>query len=72
MFELTDEQRQELSAPEPTAVDPQTREEYVLVRKVVYERLKGLLEDDAEIMYPMLADLDSEDWEPASTYADKQ
>ncbi|HEY1377386.1 MAG TPA: hypothetical protein VGF55_11365 [Gemmataceae bacterium] len=43
MIELTEQQRQELSAPEPVAVDPQTRETYVLVRREAYERLKSLL-----------------------------
>ncbi len=49
MFELTEQQRQELSAPEPIAIDPQTRETYVLVRKAVFDRMKGLLYDDAEL-----------------------
>ncbi len=43
MIELTKEQRCELKNPEPLAIDPQTRQTYVLVRKEVYERLKGLL-----------------------------
>jgi len=43
MIELTDQQRQELSAPAPIAVDHQTRETYVLVRREAYERLKALL-----------------------------
>ena len=46
MIELTDEQRQELSAPEPVAIDPRTRETYILVRKEAYERLKALLSLD--------------------------
>ena len=46
MIELTENQRQELSAPEPTAVDPQTQETYVLVRREVYDRLKALLATD--------------------------
>ena len=46
MIELTEQQRQELSAPEPMAVDPQTRETYVLVRRDAYERLKALLAFD--------------------------
>jgi hypothetical protein len=46
MIELTQEQRQELSEPEPTAVDPQTREAYVLVRQEVYRRWKSLLAFD--------------------------
>jgi hypothetical protein len=32
MIELTQEQRQELKQAEPTAVDPETRDAYVLVR----------------------------------------
>jgi hypothetical protein len=43
MFELTEQQRQELSAPEPIAIDPQTRETYVLVRRETYDRWKSLL-----------------------------
>jgi hypothetical protein len=43
MFELTEPQRQELSVPEPLAIDPQTRQTYVLVRLEIYERLKALL-----------------------------
>lgn len=43
MIELTEHQRQELSAPEPVAVDPQTGESYVLVRRETYERFKTLL-----------------------------
>jgi hypothetical protein len=48
MIELTEQQRQELSAPEPTAIDPHTQETYVLIRKKVYERIKSLLYDDSE------------------------
>lgn len=43
MIELTEQQRQELIAPEPIAIDPQTRVTYVLVRREAYERLKTLL-----------------------------
>jgi hypothetical protein len=43
VIELTEQQRQELSAPEAVAVDPQTGETYVLVRRDAYERLKALL-----------------------------
>ena len=48
MIELTQEQRQELSQAEPTAVDPETHETYILVRKAVYERVKGILSIDEE------------------------
>jgi hypothetical protein len=43
MIELTEQQRQELSAPEPMAIDSLTRETYVLVRRETYERFKALL-----------------------------
>ena len=43
MIELSELQCQELSAAEPVAIDPQTRETYVLVRRENYERLKSLL-----------------------------
>ena len=43
MIELTEQQRQELGDPEPVAIDPQTGQTYVLVRKEVYERMKTLL-----------------------------
>ena len=48
MIELTEEQRQELSEAEPVAIDPSTKETYVLVRKNVYDRINGLLYDDGE------------------------
>jgi hypothetical protein len=47
MIELTPQQRHELSEPEPVAIDPETKETYVLVRREVYERLKELLYDDS-------------------------
>jgi hypothetical protein len=43
MIELTDEQRLELSSAEPLAIDPQTRQTYVLVPSEKYNRLKALL-----------------------------
>jgi hypothetical protein len=46
MIELTTEQRRQLECPEPLAVDPETRQTYVLVRKEVYERFKALLAVD--------------------------
>lgn len=46
MIELTEQQRQELCNPEPIAIDPQTKKEYVLVGREVYQRLRNLLEDD--------------------------
>ena len=48
MIELTEQQREELFAAEPRAVDPQTKKTYVLVSEEVYERIKGLLDDAGE------------------------
>jgi hypothetical protein len=49
MIELNEAQRQELNHPEPTAIDPATKREYVLVRKEVYARLRHLFEDDLAV-----------------------
>ena len=46
MIELNEQQRQDLSAAEPIAIDPQTRQTYVLVRRESYDRLKTLLAAD--------------------------
>jgi hypothetical protein len=43
MIELTEQQRQELGKPEPVAIDPQTRQTYVLVPREAYDRFKALL-----------------------------
>lgn len=72
MIELNEEQRQEISRPDPVAIDPLTQVTYVLAPREVYDRLKVLLEDDdARLMYPLLADIDPEDWEDASAYESK-
>ena len=47
MIELTEKQRRELAGPEPAAIDPQTQQVYILVRKETYERIKQLLYDDS-------------------------
>jgi hypothetical protein len=47
MIELTEQQRQELTQPEPVAIDPQTKQEYVLVRRDLYERIRHLFDDTA-------------------------
>lgn len=68
MIELTDQQRQELSAPEPIVIDPQTGESYVLVRRETYERFKALLsleeydpEEGAAYLNEILAEDDTKD-----------
>jgi hypothetical protein len=47
MFELTEVQRGELAQPEPVAIDPLTKQEYVLVRRDLYERIRHLFDDTA-------------------------
>lgn len=46
MIELNAEQRLELAGPEPArALDPSTRQRYVLVREELYERMQTLFDD---------------------------
>jgi hypothetical protein len=47
MMQLTDEQLRELAEPEPAAIDPETRQVYVLVREETDERLKELIYDES-------------------------
>jgi hypothetical protein len=55
MIELTEEQRQELSNPEPVVIDPVTRETYVLIRREVYERFRAALDEfDPREAYPFV------------------
>lgn len=68
MIELTEEQRQELNVPEPVAIDPQTRQTYVLVPRASYERFKALLalddydpDEGAGHMNEVMADDDAKD-----------
>lgn len=68
MIQLTEQQCQELGNPEPIAVDPQTRETYVLVRRDVYDRFKAILalddydpDEGAALVNEMMADDDAKD-----------
>jgi len=48
MIELTEEQRQELSGPEPfRMVDPGTQQRYVLIREELYERMRSIVDEGA-------------------------
>jgi hypothetical protein len=58
MIELTEEQRQSIDQQEqpPVVVDPRTGQEYLLIRREIYEQVKGILrpfnrgwEDDSEM-----------------------
>jgi len=58
MIELTEQQRQALNGKEqpPVAIDPKTGQEYLLIRREIYEQVQGILkplnrgwEDDPEM-----------------------
>ena len=68
MIELTEQQRQELLAMDaPQILDPGTGKTYVLVPTEVYERLKGLLEDEPRVTGEMVDRLmEEEDWDDAT------
>ncbi len=60
MIELTQEQRQELAKSDPArAIDPQTKETYVLVRAELYDRIKSLFaeEDDNRFVRDMYSEV---------------
>ena len=65
MIELTEQQRQELAVSEPVAIDPLTKQRYVLVRAEVYEKVRGLLDDTvyatAEMLDKVMAEDDARD-----------
>jgi hypothetical protein len=68
VIELTDEQARQLAQPEPIAIDPRTRQAYVLVRREAYERLKALLamdeydpEEGAALVNEVMAEDDAGD-----------
>ena len=68
MIELTEQQRQELELPEPIAIDPQTKQTFVLVRQTAYQRLKSLLalddydpDEGAASINEIMADDDAND-----------
>ena len=72
MIELTENQCRDLAQSEAIAVDPRTNQQYVLIQREEYERLRGAVDDDsARSMASLLADLDPEDWEDASAYESK-
>ena len=50
MIELTVEQCRELSRPKPVAIDPRTKQTYVLVPEAVYQRFRGLLDNDEDLV----------------------
>lgn len=50
MIELTEQQRQVLSKPEPVVIDPQTRKEYVLVHREVYARMRAIFDEEGPDM----------------------
>lgn len=75
MIELTEQQRQELTAGAvPQFLDPLTGKTYVLVQTEVYERLKELLVEEprvtGELVDRLLAEEDRD--EPTLAYYQQQ
>jgi len=53
-------------------VDTATNASYVLMRAEQFEKLKAPTDgEDVEAMYPLLADIDADDWEDISHYDKK-
>ncbi len=68
MIALTQEQTRvlaETAESPPRVVDPQTQQIYFLVSGEVYARAQALFEEEQDVlgMYPLLAELDPEDWQ---------
>ena len=68
MITLTQEQARvlaETAESPPRVVDPQTQHIYFLVSGEVYARAQALFEEEQDVlgMYPLLAELDPEDWQ---------
>lgn len=68
MITLTPEQARELAGTAespPQVVDPRTQLTYFLVSGEVYARAQALFEEEQDVlgMYPLLVELDPEDWQ---------
>jgi len=50
MLELSEKEQQAVDTlPETRLIDPRTKNEYVLIRAELFDRLKSVLTDDAEL-----------------------
>jgi hypothetical protein len=50
-------------------VDPDTNDGYVLIRAEQFERIKAVTDDGGvEAMYPLLADIEPDDWDDPGLY----
>ncbi len=69
-LQLTEEEKRELrqATGKPVRLtDPETKQEYVLLRAEIYDRLKSLLYDDSDfdpaMGYPLADEIMKEDWD---------
>jgi len=70
MIELTEQQRQELTGMDaPQFLDPGTGKTYVLVPTELYERLRGLLEEEPRVTGEMVDRLMEEEDQDDATLA---
>lgn len=56
MIELTEEQQEKLSHSDTVVFDPKTQQEYVLVRKAAYDRIRAMVDDDSVLASGELVD----------------
>jgi hypothetical protein len=67
MIELSEEQRLAIMTEEnPTVVDPSTQASYILVRKEVFDRIKGLLlgeSDESELRLQLARSAAANGWD---------
>ena len=68
MITLTQEQARvlaESTESPPRVLDPQTKQVYFLVSGQLYARAQAMAEEEHDVlaMYPLLADIDPEDWQ---------
>lgn len=70
MIELSDEMRMALQGLDPVRLrDPMTDITYVLIREDAVLRITVMVDDtDPDAMYPLLADIEPEDWENPAIY----
>jgi hypothetical protein len=73
MITLTQEQARvlaETAESPPRVVDSQTQHIYFLVSGEVYARAQSLVEEEQDVvsMYPLMAELDPEDWQDRADY----
>jgi hypothetical protein len=50
MIELTEDQGRQFDVPAPIAIDPRTKKTCVLFPEAIYQRFRGMLDGDANVL----------------------